>query len=314
ISFTVLAGCESDKTETLQDSIVESTAISNFDPANSVIPYPNDLLFAGSLDGTVNIPGTLSAPQVAINALDGFSTTAPITAGFTGPIQASSLDGDSIKLYEVTLSPTGAPRDQGGAAIGIIKTLAYGSEYVAAVSSVDSTGSSLAILPLVPLNASSAYYAVITDSLKSSDGNQMGVSGAYAYAKLTTALEVGGVSQIPALSDAEAVALEPLRMQVSASEGAISALDTDLDSANIIMSWTFSTQSIGDVLTVVKTLTGTPTTTLLPFMGDIFGTGAGKSPLGAANIHTGTIDFPYYLTAPSVGDPTANLTKPWQAA
>ena len=46
-----------------------------FDPANSVIPFPTNLLFSGSADGTLNIPvedeTDISDPQVALNALDG---------------------------------------------------------------------------------------------------------------------------------------------------------------------------------------------------------------------------------------------------
>ncbi|MFT5658711.1 MAG: pimeloyl-ACP methyl ester carboxylesterase [Gammaproteobacteria bacterium] len=310
LPLTWLAACESDPSTTNQDSIVESTASSNFDPAKSVIPFPNDLLFAGTVDGTINIPGaTLSAPQIAINALDGFSTTAPITTGFTGAIQASSINGNSIKLFEVTLSS--AP---GGAAVAINSQLTYGVDYVGAVSSVDITGSSLAILPLKPLKASSAYYVVITNSLKSSDGNPMSMSGAYAFTKLTSPLQVGGVSQAAGLTDAQAVALEPLRALYSTSETTLASSATPLPQADVILSWLFSTQSIGNVLNATKALTGAPTATLTAFGVDIFGTGAGKSPLGAANIHTGTINFPYYLTAPSAGDPTANLTKPWQSA
>ena len=313
LSATLLAACESDPSDDLQDSIVESTETSDFDLANSVIPFPNDLLFAGSLDGTVNIPGTLTPPQIAINALDGFSTVAPMTTGFTGEIDSDSMSRKSIKLYEVTLSPTAAPRNQGGAAVAINNELVYGVDYVGSVSSVDSSGETLAIVPLKPLNPSSAYYVVITNRLKSDDGNNMGVSSSYALTKVTTPIVVGGVSQIPTLTDAEATALEPVRQLISTSEATLGAFDSDLDTGDIILSWLFSTQAVGDVLTVVQALTGTPTTTLTAFPADIFGTGAGKSPLGAANIHTGTIDFPYYLTAPSGGDPTANLTKPWQA-
>src|SRR6202030_640736 len=55
-----------------------STAL--FHPAAGLLPYPTDLYFAGSTDGTLNIqPANELIPnQAAVNALDGFSTTAVI--------------------------------------------------------------------------------------------------------------------------------------------------------------------------------------------------------------------------------------------
>ena len=319
LSVVLISACESEPATTLQDSIVQSSAISNFDPANSVIPFPNDLLFLGSLDGTVNIPvadaADFSDPAVTINALDGFSTIAPFTTGFTGPIQASSIDGTSVKVYQVTLSPTPAPNNQGGAVVAINTTLTFNVDYTAAVSSVDSTGSTLAILPLRPLDPASGYYVVITSSLRSTDGNPMGASGAYAFAKGATPLETGGVSNFFGLTDAEAVALEPLRQLINRSESTLLAFDTSLSFSDIIMGWSFTTQSIGNVLTTVRDLTtGTPTSSLAASTVDLgFGAGAGKSPFGAANVFEGTlINVPYYLTAPA-GDPTVILNNPWQA-
>jgi dienelactone hydrolase len=315
ILFTlVISACGSEPSTDLQDSIVESTAISNFDPGNSVIPFPNDLLFSGSLDGTINIPvanpADFSDPQVALNALDGFSTNAPITAGFTGPILASSINGNSVRLYRVSLSTT-----PGGAVINPAPPgtnpvpLVFGVDYTASVSGVDRSGSTLVILPLVPLDPVSSYYVVITHGLKSSDGNPMGASGAYTFAKLTTPLQVGGVSQFPALSDANAVALEPLRLLVSTSEATITGFDTSLKGSDIIMSWSFTTQSVGTVLSAVRgAIRGgaVPATALADSGAD--------SPLGAADIYVGSLEVPYYLSAAAgVNDPTP-LGSFWQGA
>lgn len=318
LSVVLIPACESEPSETLQASIVQSTAISNFDPANSVIPFPNDLLFAGTADGTLNIPvvdaNDFSDPAVAMNALDGFSTIAPFTTGFTGPILASSIDGNSVKVYQVNLSASGLPNNQGGAVIAINTTLVFGVDYVATVSSVDSSGTTLAVVPLKPLDPASSYYVVITDSLKSTDGNPMGLSGAYGFTKGIFPLETGGMSNFPALTDAEAVALEPLRQLVNTSESTLFATPgVTLTFSDVIMSWSFTTQSIGNVLTTVRAVVGTPTTSLVASAVDL-GAGVGKSLLGAANVFVGTlISVPYYLTAPAI-DPTVILNNPWQAA
>ena len=81
------------------------------DAANAVpppdIPFPSTTLFAGSVDGTLNIPlgdgvaeDDFSDPTVALNALDGFALTQPLRAGFDVP------EGTICLLYT---SPS--PRD-----------------------------------------------------------------------------------------------------------------------------------------------------------------------------------------------------------
>src|SRR3984893_17958073 len=59
-----------------------------FHPAAGVLPSPTDLYFVGSTDGTLNIqPANALMPnQAAINALDGFSTTAVIRERFGGAL------------------------------------------------------------------------------------------------------------------------------------------------------------------------------------------------------------------------------------
>src|SRR5215472_12273693 len=56
-----------------------------FNPATGQLPYPTDLYFAGSKDGTLNIqpPNALWPNQASLNQLDGFSTTAVIRESFS---------------------------------------------------------------------------------------------------------------------------------------------------------------------------------------------------------------------------------------
>jgi hypothetical protein len=143
-AVALVSACDPGPTEHLQDSIVETTPATNgavnptasFDPSNSVIPFPNNLLFAGSVDGTLNIPVAdetdLSDPQVALNAVDGFSTVAPMSSGFSTAIDAGSITPTSVKMYEVTLS------GPGGAVVVVNDQLTFGVDFVATLSSVDS--------------------------------------------------------------------------------------------------------------------------------------------------------------------------------
>ncbi len=61
-------------------------------PTGGVLPYPTDLYFSGSTDGTLNGPVTPFLPNAAtINALDGFSTVASSTVRFSAPINAATI-------------------------------------------------------------------------------------------------------------------------------------------------------------------------------------------------------------------------------
>src|SRR5262245_52544510 len=65
---------------TVSAVIRQTSTAALFRPLQGILPYPTDLYFVGSTDGTLNIqPDTAAMPnQTALNALDGFSTTAII--------------------------------------------------------------------------------------------------------------------------------------------------------------------------------------------------------------------------------------------
>lgn len=329
-SLILISACESEPSEDLQDSIVEATPETNgsvnptalFDPSNSVIPFPNNLLFSGTLDLTLNIPvddpADTTNPRVAINTLDGFSTNAPMTAGFSTSIDPATISGTSVKLYEVTLFAS-QTQPIAGPVIGVTKALQFGTEYVAALSSVDTTNSTLAILPTQPLMPLTSYMVVITDDLKTASGEAFAPSVTYRLIKSLSDPLVFGDPTIPgalqSLSEADLASFEGLRQIITTSEATVAASDAEIETSDIIQSWSFTTQSIGNVLTVVRSLVpATPPAVTLVASTVNLGAGVGKSPAGAANMFEGTIDVPYYLTAPTTGDPTAFLTKPWQAA
>jgi len=294
-----LAGC-SDKSTSLQDSLDTKIDVSsNLDFGNNVIPFPNNILFAGTADGTLNIPvvdaADLSDPQVALNALDGFSTVAPITTGFTGGVDASSFAA-GVKVYEASIDPNGEIQS-------IDRMLAFGTEYVAVLSSIDTTNSTMAILPLQPLKPKQTYMVVLTNEVKSESGNPVGVSGSYSLTHSLTPLFDGTNSTTPLLDDAQAAQLEPLRQGTVIAEAALNAFD-GTESLDVILSWNFTTQSVDDVLAATRT----QNRALTAVSG--FAPAGTTSPLGAADINVGSLSVPYYLKAsdtadsPSI-DPTA---------
>lgn len=335
LTALVLSACDTDKPTTVQDSIVTAGPISNYDLSNSVLPFPNDLLFQGTLDGTINIPvadeNDLSDPQVAINGVDGFSTVAPMSTGFSTALDPASITGTSVRLYKVAFfAGPGTPINPAS-----ISKLTFGVDYVATVSSVDTTGSTLVILPInQPLDPKTGYAVLITDDLKGTDGKPVAISTSYL---LTRGVEpianlaatppftaddifVGVLKPDDGATQAEideayvdAATLETLRsLVVNPSETALVATDPDtITSADVILHWTFTTQSTTDVLAATRTQNRglTAASGFLP-------TPVTPSPLGAADIHVGSLQVPYYLTVSDTSsspsnDPTA-LGSFWQ--
>ncbi|NNJ97880.1 MAG: hypothetical protein HKP12_12060, partial [Gammaproteobacteria bacterium] len=335
LTTTLLSACDTDKPTTLQDSIVPAGAISDYNLAESILPFPNDLLFQGTTDGTINIPvadeSDLADPQVAINGLDGFSTQAPISTGFSMALDPASITGTSVRLYQVAfLAGPGTPIDPAS-----ITRLTFGVDYVATVSSVDPTGSTLVIVPLRPLQPKAGYAVVITNALLGSNGNPVGSSVSYLLTRGSDPLVVSPPSTPISVDDILAVGLRPaadatqaeidqayttaatldaLRSVVNPSEAALVAADTEITSPDVILHWTFSAQSITDVLAATRAQNRG--FTFSPLVTGFQPTKVADSPLGAADIHVGALEIPYYLTAsdtsssPSV-DPTA-LGSYWQ--
>ncbi|HET6546036.1 MAG TPA: hypothetical protein VFG55_04735 [Rhodanobacteraceae bacterium] len=283
-----------------------------FDPSASVVPFPTDLLLSGSTDLTLNIPvadpDDFSDPKVALNALDGFSTVAPWTTTLSMPPNADSIvGGQSVRVFEVTHS------GPGGAVTGVVRELQSPQEFVAVLSPSDASGRTLAIVPTRPLTQLTSYMAVLTRGITDADGNPAVPDIPYFLAERRDVLCIDGHSTDPALADAEACALEPLRLLVNSQEDAAAA--AGIDPAQIVLSWVATTQSINPVLARLAATIGqgAPAVThVAPTGEDLGDLGAGLPPV--ADIYIGTIDLPYYLGTPDAADPTALLTGFWQAA
>ncbi len=328
ICIALVTACESDQSTDLQESLntsaVRDAHVASFDPSNSVIPFPNNLLFTGTTDGTLNIPVTdatdFSNPQVALNTLDGFSTIAPISTSFSTAIDSNSLVPPAlispplpvpVRVFQVTLVPGPVEAGPTGLVASIDTELVFGVDFIATLSSLDTSNSTLVISPLKPLAKSSNYFVVLTNGIKAPDGKAFAADVTYALAKSTSPLIVMGESQVNALDDTQAAALEPLRQLTNFNEAAMIAFDAAVNKNDIILSWTFTTQSISDVLEQVQSdvsaLGVPPASTLADSLVD--------SPAVAAAIYDGTLTIPYYLTAAESGNSfdTAPLNKFWLA-
>ena len=290
-------------------TLVTGVITARFDPTNRILPSPINLVFAGTRDLTINIPvanpNNFGDPQVAINALDGFSTVAPSTFQTSVPFNPNSLSG-AVRVFEVRLT------GPGGAVTQVVRELQQPTEFVVAAVPSDPTGSTAAIIWTQPLKQLTSYLVVVDDDLRDASGNDATPDQTYFLTQRTSPLCVAGASTDPLIPAASACALEPLRQLTNASEGAAAA--AGVARADIVLSYVFTTQSITPVLQATRAANQA-----FPLTARVAPTGRNLSQFNPAlppiaDVYIGTIDVPYYLTAPSAANPTAILTGFWRAA
>jgi dienelactone hydrolase len=257
-------------------------------PPVDVGPYPIDLY---NPTGTkLAVPAKITSPlAAALNTLDGFSTTAAISAPFNAPLDPTSL----IPFNPLTMAPSAASIFVLNATAGT--PLVPGVHYTVRLATAVGTNDSVVeIVPLRPLAPRTRYAFIMTSAIRSAMGVAAGpdtVFGAVRNAHLAGLTSVPGTPALTPLFPA----ITPL------VDTAANVLG--LPGNSVIVAWTMQTQSIGNVLdVVVSAATGRPA--------QLAATGITTAHLGLglpglASIYTGYIDVPYY------GDPANPLTSFW---
>jgi hypothetical protein len=227
------------------------------------LPLPSDLLFAGTTDGTLNIPisdpsSPVAGPVTAANTLDGFSTVAPITIPFSGDIDTTTLDGHLL-VIDVT-APGGVP----GAHFG---------EPVTVLRAFDTVTHSLTLTPAQPLRDASQYLVVLHGALLDGSAAQVLDSTTFFFTKATEPLFVGDPSDptiqssllqtevnAGALSTEDIVNLEALRSAYQAIYGllettlpGVGALPAAIPRDDVIVAFTYTTQTVTAQLSALRT-------------------------------------------------------------
>jgi pimeloyl-ACP methyl ester carboxylesterase len=275
-----------------------------FVPLGGILPYPTDLYFAGTNDGTLNVPASAFNPNIGVvDALDGYSTTATITARFSASIDPASLSGTSVRVIQVTID------NATKATTGVVRPLVYGVDYDAAVSTeLGSNGSTLEIHPLKPLVPSTGatnngYLVLLTDGITDTSGH--GAASDADYASFKTAL--------PSCATITQTTLHAICLLTGAQLQIAGALGVTAD--HVAVSFSFSTESTSDtLLAVAGTVAASPAQPIGAVFSGLNTSQVGLPLPGHANIYVGDVTIAYYLTEPSAADPTAPLTKFWQAA
>src|SRR5687767_12771220 len=138
-----------------------------FSPNQGVLPYPHDAYFTPTpgvpTDGTLNVPSSAFFPatvrmpgttttEPVVNALDGFSTQAPIKLRFSTTINLTT-SAAGIKLVEVHIDPaTKATVAFPTTASPVRRVLVQDVDYrVEVAPNIDAGGTLIQIVPLRPL-------------------------------------------------------------------------------------------------------------------------------------------------------------------
>lgn len=324
ISALGLSACDSETIEDVQKEVAENgTAVKSlarivFDPgaAEPLLSIPNDLLLKDTKDGTLNLPAENLVdaegnklpvdylnPSAAVGALDGWSTVNPFTIEVALP-EGRTLNGDSIfspgavHVYEAIMGGNQSDAECAaiprGPACKLVAELTFGVDFVAKAS-----GNDIAIVPLKPLKAKTAYVIALTDAIQDSDG--MAVAGSISYG-----LVKQDITEKPLATESQ------LLLQTLTNSFENIAVAGGLSKDNIIYSFSMTTQSISDVSQTVKSLMLSGISGTTPILSAITPTGANAAvllglnsdDLGAgtvasfAAVSKSTLSAPYYLETP----------------
>lgn len=259
----------------------------SFDPANAVLPVPNDLLFSGTTDGTLNMPGeTVAAgtpinyfdPSTSIGALDGWSTVAPMaitvdTAEGVTVDPVSVAQQGAVRVFEATLGGPLSPDAEcttapSVSACKVGSELTFGVDFVTTLS-----GNQIVMVPIKPFKASQGYLVAVTDLVMDSNGNAVAPSSSYESVRIDV-----NTKPLPLPSQLS------LQTIVNSYENGLDGAGVDKDS--LIYTAGFTTQSTSDVFDIAKLgmLANAPVVT--PFTSTTFN--AGQILVGAGQINPAT--------------------------
>lgn len=280
----------------------EANVYSLFDPvaSSAVIPFPFDGLFTGTTDGTLNIPNAGGVPFVtAANELDGFSTTASLFTDFIGYVDvASALPG--VLLIDTS---TGTPLQPG------VDYRLQSSRAVDPATGLplNQLRTRLLIEPLKPLKPSTRYIVVVTRAVRSTDGVPAEAADLFRVVRSTTPVNEQTEPVLTTLRPEQRATLAGIQSQFAPMFSLLGS--AGIAREDIVIAWPFTTQSATKTLTRLAA-TAAPSTLAVRNTG-LTTAVAGLPPV--ADIYAGTISLPYYLAAPSGGNPTAPLTQYWAA-
>lgn len=309
----LLAACGGDSDNNDAEGGVPARSLFAPTAASPVVPFPIDLFFSDATnmatgltqDTTLNLPNDPASPNplvTALNRLDGFSTSATLFTDLA--LNAISIDSANAGGVLVINTGTGMP-------------LAPGVDYDVVQSSVIQGRTRLLIRPLQPLQPGTTYVVVLTDTLTTQTGLPILRSSAF---EATASPDPVGSENNPAPAGAtptQIATLELIRTRlirpifdrlIDGTPDPTPGLDGD----NVVLTWSFTTQSISESLASVNA--DAPRVPPALGVADTQATsGTFGDPTNAVRIYSGSMNLPSFLDLPSQMNPAAPLTTFWTA-
>ena len=253
-SAIILAGCGDDTSSSgasttpqyeqhIQDSLAQATNIKfHLSGENTSVPLPSFALMDAT-DGTLGLPtggdDSLTNPIAAMNTMDGWSTSMPITMDFEGAGLGDGAATGGVYLLQLSGSLTSETTPS------VTKVLTLGNEFRVLSSATTDT---FTIVFKDSLDASSEYVLALSNELTDVNGDPVGMSASYAALKSSAVIYTEG-----SLAQAQQVTQGVEKIFA----GATAAGAINLDTEDIIYSTWFTTESVGDTLFATKGATAT---------------------------------------------------------
>jgi len=252
-----------------------------FDPTSGTVPFPNDVLMSLDEAGKpvqVAIPVNPTWPDsqkdmvAELNRLDGFSPLASTRTAFLRPLDESTFKwlgamtdimggkglGDiSLGMADVT------EVDPAAGTMGMMSLMQPDNIYTDGEVKASFESGSLTVRPTGghPLQAGRRYMLLAFDNLKSKDKGPddqpwpIEVAPVFFMARSPDPLvdPESGKSNLQTLSDADAQQLEMLRVNYNSIFAALESDVVGVQRKQVLMFWTFTTQTIGTwLVNVIK--------------------------------------------------------------
>ncbi len=234
-----------------------------FDPANAIIPFPNNLAL-DPMTGKVNLAAPACESPVSaalrtgvLNTLDGFGTfEAAMQVTFTDPVDMTTLAGNVV-MYE---RAKGATPNEPSAAMPVPVELVTGTtlRFDPANCSSPAMIDSVTVIPKIPLDEKSTYTIAVLAGVKTADGQDFLPSFTWALVRQTvdpvTVDSMGNIISNSTPLDPTNPAQAP---QIVAIDGLWKAEATGLafldgtgisDRSQILVGWEVTTQTTTDPL------------------------------------------------------------------
>jgi dienelactone hydrolase len=256
LAATSCVDVETDPNETVGGA--STAAVVEFDPGNSIIPFPNNLLLDRTT-GKVTLPAQCGESTTAkllrelvVNALDGFGTfKTAMRITFTKPVDPASLT-DRIVMYRRATGATPAdPAMEKDRAVPLVFIPGTTVRFNASCEDPKMIDS-VTVVPARPLAARSTYTVAVLAGVKAADGSDFGASSTWGLVRLQdnpVTVENGVVvSERTPLNAGDAedratlLGLDLLWKAHAQALGFVGAV-TGKDRTDVLLAWEFNTQT-----------------------------------------------------------------------